>query len=636
MKKLDKLIIKAFIGPFVATFFITLFVLIMQFFWLWIDDFVGKGLDAPTIMKFIWYQSAVLIPLALPLSVLLSSLMTFGNLGESFELVAIKSAGISLLRFMRPLFVVAAIISLGAFLFANYVIPVANLKSRTLLGDIVLAKPAFAIKEGVFFDGIDKFAIKVGKKEANDSVIRDVIVFQDAGNELQDNFLIAKNGVMKPSADKRFLDVIFKNGWQYQERGSKRDSITDFIRLGFKEYKMQMDISSFSFKKSDDSANVNNEKMYNMRQLNVAIDSMNKFNSLTKTNFRDNIYYEFSLISYKDSVVKDIKVPDSILRFKENIKAYMNVGKSDSSLKKSKGKDSAKTKGIKDAAKLKKLDTARVKKPDTTRVKKADKKRTKRKIPGKKPHKDTIRQKIAIAKKIAINNSGKDSIKNIGRKDSARKQTSKEVAKKDSAKKKDTAKLALTKDSAKRKKDSIAKVVAAKKKIKRDPNSFEAIIPDSVLRDVRQRCLDNMNSMKGNMEMNLNSVIEQDRVLQKYKIEWHRKIALAIACLVLFMIGAPLGSIIRKGGLGTPMIFAIIFFMVFYFVSTRGEKLAKEEEMSAFTGMWLATFVLVPIGLFLIYKAMHDSNLFNKEFYSRLKRKIVKYYKKKKQVDHEE
>src|SRR5690606_13291954 len=153
----------------------------MQFFWLWIDYFVGKGLDAQTILQFIWFQSAVLIPLALPLSVLLSSLMTFGNLGESFELVAIKSAGISLLRFMRPLFVVAGSIALGAFLFSNYIIPVANLKSRTLLADIVLAKPAFAIKEGVFFDGIDRFAIKIGKKEANDSIIRDVIVYQDAG-----------------------------------------------------------------------------------------------------------------------------------------------------------------------------------------------------------------------------------------------------------------------------------------------------------------------------------------------------------------------------------------------------------------------------------------------------------------------
>ncbi|HQU56844.1 MAG TPA: LptF/LptG family permease, partial [Chitinophagaceae bacterium] len=139
-------------GPFAATFFIVLLVLIMQFFWLYIDDFVGKGIATGVIFEFILYQSAVLVPLALPLSILLSSLMTFGNLGESFELVAIKSAGISLLRFMRPIFVVSSVIAIMAFLFANYVIPVANLKARTLLGDIVFAKPAFDLKEGVFYD----------------------------------------------------------------------------------------------------------------------------------------------------------------------------------------------------------------------------------------------------------------------------------------------------------------------------------------------------------------------------------------------------------------------------------------------------------------------------------------------------
>jgi len=170
-KKIDRLVIKAFIGPFIATFFITVLVLVMQFFWLYIDDFVGKGLGTNVIFEFIWYQSAALVPLALPLAVLLSSLMTFGNLGESFELVAIKSAGISLLRFMRPLFFVSIFISGIAFLFSNYIIPVANLKSRTLLTDIIFAKPAFDLKEGVFYDKIRGFAIKIGKKEA-DSIIK--------------------------------------------------------------------------------------------------------------------------------------------------------------------------------------------------------------------------------------------------------------------------------------------------------------------------------------------------------------------------------------------------------------------------------------------------------------------------------
>src|SRR6186997_3122811 len=218
-RKLDKLVIKAFVGPFIAVFFITLLVLILQFFWLWIDDFVGKGLSTKVIFEFIWYQSAALVPLALPLAVLLSSLMTFGNLGESMELVAVKASGISLLRFMRPLFVVSLLICGVAFLFSNYIIPVANLKSRTLLSDIVVAKPSLDIKEGVFYDKIFGFAIKIGKKEKNDSVIRDVIIYEQA-NSLQDNFIIANDGVMRLSDDKHFLEFNLKNGWYYQERGN--------------------------------------------------------------------------------------------------------------------------------------------------------------------------------------------------------------------------------------------------------------------------------------------------------------------------------------------------------------------------------------------------------------------------------
>ncbi|MFM2338564.1 MAG: hypothetical protein RL115_1757, partial [Bacteroidota bacterium] len=229
-KKLDKLVVRAFVGPFLATFFITLLVLIMQFFWLYIDDFVSKGLDVSIIMEFILYLAATLVPLALPLAVLLSSLMTFGNLGESFELVAIKSSGISLLRFMRPLFFVAILIGGIAFMFANYVIPVATLKQRTLLSDIVWAKPAFDLKEGVFYDRIPGFAIKVGKKE-NDSLISDVIVYEQ-GNTLQDNFMVAKRGVMRVTPNRRFLEFNLIDGHRYQERGNMyQPGGTEFVRV---------------------------------------------------------------------------------------------------------------------------------------------------------------------------------------------------------------------------------------------------------------------------------------------------------------------------------------------------------------------------------------------------------------------
>ncbi len=475
IKKLDKLILKAFIGPFAATFFITLFVLLMQFFWLWVDDFVGKGLSMGIIFKFIWYQSAVLVMLALPLAILLSSLMTFGNLGESFELVAIKSSGISLLRFMRPLFFVAIVLSGVAFLFSNYIIPVANLKSRTLLTNIVNSQPAFDLQEGVFYDKITGFAIKVGKKEPNDTVIRDIIVYEQS-NAPQDNFIIAKSGVMRVSDNKRFLEFYLRDGWRYEERGDKYGGPrTDYIRIGFKEYKKQFDLSDLGFRSlTNDSANKNNEKMLSMRQLNRAIDSFEKENKQLYNEAQKNTYSVLPFIQLFDTA-KNLQFP---------------------------------------------VDTSAL---------------------------------IKTAK------------------------------------------------------------------------NFEELLPDSVRQAAHDGSIGIINQLKSNVETNQINMNDREKRLRKHKIEWHHKIVLSLACLVLFLIGAPLGSIIRKGGLGTPLIFAIAFFMIFYFSTTVGEKLANEDTLSPFSGMWLATFILLPVGVFLTYKAMRDSQLFNKEWYRRIIRIIVAF-----------
>jgi lipopolysaccharide export system permease protein len=474
-KKLDKLILKAFIGPFVATFFITLLVLLMQFFWLYIDDFVGKGLSVQVILKFIWYQSAVLVPLALPLAVLLSSLMTFGSLGESFELVAIKSSGISLLRFMRPMFVVAVFISGIAFLFSNFIIPVAYLKSRTLLSDIVYAQPAFDLREGEFYDKISGFAIKVGNKEA-DSLIHDVIVYEQTSG-LQDNFIIAKSGVMRVSDNKRFLEFNLHDGWRYQERGTNPvgTANSEYIRLGFKEYKKQFDLKDLMFTQTADSVNRGNERVYSMRQLNRAIDSITRANDTIRMRLYETIYTSSYFLKYADSTTHKKIEPDSSWK-------------------------TAKT--------------------------------------------------------------------------------------------------------------------------------LDELIPDSAKQAVYDRAIGQVNAMNANVAASRQTLKDQERVLRKHKIEWHRKLVLSSACILLFLIGAPLGSIIRKGGLGTPLIAAIIFFMVFYFSTTMGEKIAKEGTLTPFGGMWLAVFILLPIGIFLTYKAMRDSQLFNKEWYHRMAKSVGKFYRK--------
>jgi lipopolysaccharide export system permease protein len=536
-KKLDKLIIKAFIGPFIATFFITLLVLLMQFFWLYIDDFVGKGLGVDVIFKFIWYQSGVLVTLALPLAVLLSSLMTFGSLGESFELVAIKSSGISLLRFMRPLFIIAVFLSGVAFLFSNYIIPVAWLKSRTLLTDIVYAKPAFDLKEGEFYDKIPKFAIKIGKKES-DSLISDVIIYEQ-GNPLQDNFIIAKSGVMRITENKRFLEFNLKDGWRYEERGSDGGlGKSDFIRLGFREYKKQFDMSDLMFKETDESNNRNNERVYSMRQLNVAIDSISKENDTLRRKLYSQIYSSIRFLKYIDSSRRKSTVDSS----------QLTVNSKQSTV-------------------------------DSSQF--------------------TVNSKQLAASSRQPTGNKQPATGNKQQAASKRKQAAA--------------------DSLQRLRDSIQK---SRDRIWKNAKTFDPIIPDSASQAVYDRAMSQVQGMNSTFSANQIMLRDQERSLRKHKIEWHRKLVLSTACVILFLIGAPLGSIIRKGGLGTPLIAAIIFFMVFYFSTTMGEKFAKENTLTPFTGMWMAAFILVPIGIFLTYKAMRDSQLFNKESYHRMAKSI--------------
>ncbi|MFT3948559.1 MAG: LptF/LptG family permease [Agriterribacter sp.] len=503
IKKLDKLVIKAFVGPFIATFFITLFVLVLQFFWKYIDDLVGKGLDTITILRLTSYVTATAVPLALPLAVLLSSIMTFGKLGESFETVAIKSAGIPLLRFMRPLFIFSVLISIVAFLFSNYVIPVAQLKFQTLLYDITVAKPAFNLKEGVFFREFDGYTIKIGKKEKDNITIHNIIIFE-RNYSLQDNIIVAEHGQMKMSDDKKFLEFYLQNGWRNEERGPSYTVNTDYLRLGFKEYKKVFDLSSFAMMRTPDSLFKDNFRMLNVRQLNKAIDSLQK--------------------SAGPGMSKRVEREVSM-----NYAFVKNAG------------DSVK-KGI----------------PPSTIA----------------PAEMIVYEKVPLAP--AIIPTRYDQQRN-----------------------------------------------AVTKALQTPPSvTYDQLLPDSARKAVVTRVIDKVSSSKNSLDIIAADTQAKQKDLRFHLIEWHRKFSLSFACVVLFLIGAPLGSIIRKGGLGMPLVIAVIFFLVFHLLNMFGEKFVREDITAAFTGMWLSTLALLPVGFFLTYKAMHDSQLFNKEFYYRAFKKV--------------
>jgi lipopolysaccharide export system permease protein len=460
IKKLDKLIIKAFLGPFIITFFIAFFVLMMQSLWKYIDDLVGKGLDMITVLQFVWYASASLLVLAMPIAILISSIMTFGNLGEHFELVAIKSSGISLLRIMRPLVLVCVFFCGLTFLFANYVIPVANLKFVTLYSDIYLKKPAFDLKEGVFFTHIPNYAIKVGKKEEDGKTIRQVLIY-DQSNPLQDNCITAEKGVMRLSDDEKYLEFNLTNGYRYQERGAATDSSTEFTRVHFTSFKKLLDLSALQKQNTSDSLFRNNFKMLSARQLDKNIDSIKNVDGQLEKKLLDlmRVSLRYSQLPQK-TWDKTIGVPNS----------YINA----------------------------------------------------------------------------------------------------------------------------------------------------PLIPDSVKIRMKQLYGNRLTELRNSVQQVMLEKEAKQKELKFHKIEWHRKFSISLACLILFFIGAPLGAIIRKGGLGLPLVVAIVFFLLFHLLNMFGEKFAREEILSPAWGMWLAIIGLIPVGFFLTYKSMHDSQLFNLEFYSRL------------------
>jgi lipopolysaccharide export system permease protein len=570
-KKLDLLIVKAFIGPFIATFFITLFVLVLQFFWLYIDDVVGKGIDALTVGRLVIYLAATLVPLALPLAVLLSSIMTLGNLGETFELIAIKSAGISLLRFMRPLFFVSLLLTVIAFFFNNNVLPIANLKMNTIKYDIIMTKPAFDIKEGVFYDRIEGFVIKIGKKEKDDSTIRDVVIYESNGGN-QDNVIIADSGKMIVTPDKQSLEFILKSGSRYQEKANGGLYNSQLVRMSFDTYKKVMDLNSFRMNKTDDSTFKHNFQMLTLPQLGRAIDSIHKINASYIAQAAKKVNNNMKFSDWLDSagwekMEKDTTRSKYLLTQKyaaDSIRKIWSTARRqrDSIDKAQAARDKAQAahdKAIADAAK---------KAPPSA---------------GPQPHPTAGSHPVAPAPIIPapiIPVPGGQSANRLA---------------------------ALAQPP---------------------PLTFNDLLPDSVRVNVMEHANTSINNAKAGVDQPLALYNNEIDNLRQHEIAWHEKLTLAIAVLVMFLIGAPLGSIIRKGGIGLPLVFAVVFFVIFFLLNNFGKKFVKEGVLGPIGGMWMATYVLTPIGLFLTYKALHDSSLFNKESYFRLGRAIRKFIQK--------
>jgi lipopolysaccharide export system permease protein len=458
VKTLTFYLIKKYIPPFLGTLFIGVFILFMIFVFTYIDEIAGKGIEAWILTKMFFYIFLRFIPEAMPLAVLLSSIMVFGNLGEQYELAAMKSAGISLTRIMRPLLLFIVGIAGISFVFCNNILPFIQLKGGQLLHDVRDTKPAFKIKEGIFNNSIDGYSIRVGSKDDDGKTIRDVMIYdhtEKRGNVVQ---VYAEKGKLDISPDKNYLIIELENGNRYQQVRDKpeHDQSRPMMRVGFAKQTVRIDLSGFKMQQTDASLFKGNAEMMNINQLRNKIDTM----YVESKNISQHLLNSYKLNFMPNAFRR------SVLNFNGNYPC---------------------TDAVSEIKKLKKEDRLKV---------------------------------YDIALNYARNNA--------------------------------------------------------------------------------QFC----DSKSTELE-------EFTKEISSYKVQWHLKFTIAFSCIILFFVGAPLGSIVRKGGLGMPVVISVVLFILFHVLSFSFKKMALENEVNIYLGMWIGPLVFLPIGLFLSFHASRDSTLFD-------------------------
>ncbi|MDN3670900.1 LptF/LptG family permease [Echinicola jeungdonensis] len=611
MKKLDKLILGSFLGPFLLTFIVVDFILLTVNMLKYFDEIFGKGLGFGVYMELIAYFVVSISPMALPLAVLLSSLMTFGNLGEHFELTAIKSSGISLLRALMPIGVFVLILSGFAFLSNNYLVPRVNLKTFSLLYDIRMKSPALDIKEGVFYNGIPNYSIKVNKK-LDDVRLKDIIIYDHTAGQGNINVILADSGRMEPFFNDRYMKLTLFNGYSYSEekrqRGIRNEPV-NFWRTKFDKNEMVFSLDAFQMKRTPENLWSSNRSIKNISEIKVDLDSMSK----ELTNYA---YYNYASTSSSFSFF----TRDDKLEPPQDLK-----------------KQKAKIDSIKSEKWRRKMEKDRQKnlaKNQTTSNQSNSSKDTVKSTPNLeedtisgsiKNVKDTVENNLNLAENASKDTlMGKDSLLQsevvTNKKPSVKDTLSEDNLSKDSLPnpKADTAEQ-----------DSPAKAfgkMVAKDKEKDEPafKSFSSIQKakvDSIIkkggyeRRGASIALNSARTLKNNFSQNQVKIEDMARKHRRFQISWYQKYTQAFACIVMFMIGAPLGAIIKKGGLGMPVLFSIIFFILYYMLTITGEKWAKEGLADPLFGTWFSNLALIPFGIFFLRQARKDARLFDPDMY---------------------
>ena len=454
----------------------------MQWLWLYVDDLVGKGLELSILGELFFYMSITFIPMALPLALLLASLMCFGNFGEHYELVAMKASGISMWKVMRPLVIFSMLLSGLAFIFSNNLIPVANLKGQTLLFDVQKKKLAFNIKEGVYYKDIENYVIYVDRKGEDGSSIYGVKIYEHADRLGNMRIISADSGMMSLSPNQRNIIFTLYNGYNYTDLTTD-DNYKEkrpFERMSFKQEQIKFSLQNFDMTRSNEDMYKSYQSMMNIRQLSRSLDSLE-------------------------------------LRYARKQEAF--------------------TEGY--------------------------------------SHRWANYNSLHVTQ-----NEGNPPMVQM---------------------------------------DSLGPQPAV---------TLVWPLADHLNEDTRAHILElainSASNAKENASFNKVDMRSQSENINKHKKEWHKKFTLSIACIIFFFIGAPLGTIIRKGGLGLPVVVSVLFFVFYYIISTLSEQMAVFGNLNMFLGVWMSSIVLFPIGLFLTFKATTDAALFDADSWKKFFQKLFK------------
>lgn len=530
MKKIDKLILSSFIGPFVLTFLVVVFILLLQNMLKYFDDIIGKDLGWDVLATLLFYFAVSMTPLALPLAVLLSSLITYGNLGEHFELTAVKSLGISLVRSLAPIFVFTLGITYVAFLANNYMVPKAALETYSLLYDIKQKKPGLDLREGAFYNGIPDISIKVAKKYPDGITLKDVVIYDHRGRSGNKEVTMADSGKMYTIFNEQYLKLELFKGYNYNE-GQSQDMTSNtneetYSRSKFDKSEIVFDLSSFGLIRTDKRWFASNRIMRNLSELEMDMDSVGREINSQKLNLFRTQEGFFGYHFKKDSIV----MPAYLKKFSRE-KDSLALAKS----------------------------------------------------------KDTIIRASAAAMAPSAGGSGMY--------------------------------FPLPRPK-------IPKVAKARD-IQIADSIYQQAQPPAEISAALNKARVVKNQLS-NYNLNTDTYRHEYRV---YEIQWHKIMANSIACIAMFLIGAPLGAIIKKGGLGMPVLASILFFILFYVLNITGDKWALAESVPMVVGTWMSNLVLFSIGLIFLRQARADARLFDADFYNvvfdRLKQRWQTLFAKK-------